>query len=171
MSTHGLAGIFFALAISFLAMAAVAGLLTLGPRGARWIFHYWRVRRLIARMRRADRYLSREEFEEHLANSAGTVLIEYSAAGWRALRVWWTSEDVLAQARAAGLPGTSLTTDDRTPGDIEAWCRDRYFDRQHGRALLVPIYAMGGATVALEGSLRDRSPALRVVNVRSAVLA
>jgi hypothetical protein len=162
---------FFALGVSVLAMAVVSGLLTLAYRSFVRLLHYWRTQQLLAAMRRAGRFLPRAEFEEHLAVSEGTVLIEYPTVGWRGLWVWWTSDDVVALARAAGFHPEHATNQGLATGEMEAWCRDRYLDRERGRALLVPIYAVGGGFQTYGGTLRERAPELSVVKVRSAALA
>jgi len=121
-------------------------------------------------MRERGRILSEVEFEQHLANSNGTVLLEYPTLGWRVLRVWWTPDDVSALADAAGISRQSPDSEGAGPSPFETWCYDTYTDLQGGHAFLVPLYLFGSAFQRFGPSLRARHPAMKTALVRSALV-
>lgn len=141
----------------FLAFGGVMAV-GIGPHG------HWRDARMRRRLAREGRVMSWDDVEGAAANG-GTIVTDYPSAGWSALRVWWTSDDVEYEAPDGDAP---RVTDPRHRAFIE-----HYASPASPSAKLVAFAYGQRATQELEQHIAaalDRCPALKRATLASGIL-
>jgi hypothetical protein len=117
----------------------------------------WMLRR---RMRRAGRYLHRRA----LAGRGGTLICDSPSFGWGVARLWWTPDDVLADApappEAREERSRALRGGDYQWHAFDRWVSERYVSPETGTAYLCGVWHAGRATAE---KLRARYPGVAVV--------
>jgi len=133
------------------------------------ISHYLMTRKALGQMRKTHRYLSRADFEAHLAASRGSVIFENPTITWRVMRVWWTPDDIVE--KTAHVSAESPDARGMEPSPRETLLQDVYLDLKRGSALLVPMYLFGPAPQKYFTKFQARFPKVPTASARSAIVA
>ncbi len=92
------------------------------------------------RMRVAGRLVSRRKCLELMENSSGTLIIEWPTPSWNVSRVWWTSDDVLAEAPIPPLDAKECKPVDLVHHPFIEWCHKQCTELDGGTASLIAVY-------------------------------
>jgi hypothetical protein len=121
-----------------------------------------RERRFSKLMRERDRFIPWTELEPRLKAGEGTLLVEQAQKD--AVRVWWTSEDVMRAAPTQAPEERELDyLRFMEPHAFVSWCFGRFLSPEAGEAILTdPQYSYPPGFIK-EAFFKQRFPNLRVV--------
>lgn len=89
------------------------------------------------RIRKSGRLATRSQARSILADRRGTILIEAPTVGWNVFAIWWTPDDVAAEAPAEPTEAEFQDLERIAKHPFILWCMERYLDHEHGSALLL----------------------------------
>ena len=112
-------------------------------------------------MFKRGRYLSLRQLRDHSRAAHGTIIYDWASCNLGYVRVWWTEEDVEADAPVPPPPDDRFN-DACQPfawHEFDRWLSERYLDEERGTAKLVGI--LGGRNDP--SGLRARFPGCKLV--------